>query len=123
MAVILIVDDEFFIREFTVSTVEEFGHDTLSASSVDEAMFHLRSPQRIDALITDIRLKTAILGGYELAREAIKLRPHLGVIYVTGNSITDKARELFVQGAYFLQKPYSPDQLQDSLEKALSAQL
>ena len=123
MAVILIVDDEFFIRDFTVSTVEEFGHRTLSAGDADEAMFHLRSPQQIDALVTDIRLKNVVLGGYELAREAVRLRPHLGVIYVTGNSITDKARELFVEGAHFLQKPYSPDQLQNSLEKVLSAQL
>lgn len=123
VAVILIVDDEFFVREFAVSIVEELGYRTLSASDVDGAMFYLRSFQQIDALITDIRLNTAALGGYELAREATKLRPNLGVIYATGNSITEKVKDLFVEGAHFLQKPYSPDQLQNSLEKLLAAQV
>lgn len=123
MAVILIVDDEFFIREFTISTVEELGYETISAGDVEEAMFHIRSHQQIDALVTDVRLKKAINGGHELAHEAIKIRPDLRVIYSTGNAITDQAKALFVEGAHFLQKPYSPDQLKNALETLLPAAL
>lgn len=120
---VLIVDDDFFIREFAVSTVEEWGHHTLSAGDAVGAMLHLRSIQQIDVLLTDIRLNKAAIDGYQLAHEAVKLRPGLRVIYATGSSITERAKDLFVDGAHFLQKPYSPDQLQNSLETLLAARV
>ncbi len=86
MAVILVVEDDVFIREIAEMMIQDWGHDTLSASDVDEALSLLRSPQHIDALFTDIYLKNAVLGGCELARQAITLRPELRVLYTTGNS-------------------------------------
>ena len=121
MAVILIVEDDVFIREIAEMMIQDWGHDTLSASDVDEALSLLRSPQHIDALFTDIYLKTAVLGGCELAHQAIKLRPKLRVLYTTGNSITDKMKALFVEGAHFLRKPYTQHQLQNSVEELLAA--
>jgi CheY-like chemotaxis protein len=121
MAVLLIVEDDFFIRELAEMMIQDWGYDTLSASDVDEALSLLRSPQQIDGLFTDIYLKTAVTGGCELAREAIKLRPELRVLYTTGNSLTDKMKSLFVAGTHCLVKPYTPLQLQDSLEDLLAA--
>jgi DNA-binding NtrC family response regulator len=121
MAAILIVEDDVFIREMAEMMIGDWGHHTLSASDVDEALSHLRSPQHIDALFTDISLKTAALGGYELAHQAIKLRPKLRVLYATGYSITDKMKALFVEGAHFLCKPYEQHQLQKSVEALLAA--
>ena len=121
MAVILIVEDDMFTREIAEMMIEDWGHNTLSASDIDEALSLLRSPQHIDALFTDIYLKTAVLGGCELAHQAIKLRPKLRVLYTTGNSITDKMTALLVEGAHFLSKPYTQHQLQNSVEKLLAA--
>ena len=121
MAVILIVEDDSFIREIAAMMIQDWGHQTLSASDVDEALSLLRSPQRIDALFTDIYLKAAVLGGCELAHQAIKLRPNLRVLYTTGNTVTEKMKALFAEGARFLRKPYSPDQLQDSVKRLLTA--
>ena len=121
MAVILIVDDEVFIRQFTELMVQDLGHETLAAGDMDEALVHLQSPQRIDALFTDIRLKSMVLGGFELAHKAIKLRPELRVLYTTGSSVTEKMTALFVEGARFMQKPYTPAQLQTSMEELLAA--
>ena len=121
MAVILIVEDEVFIREMAEMMIQDSGYHTLSASDVDEALSFLRSAQHIDALFTDIYLKTWVLGGCDLARQAIKLRPKLRVLYTTGNFVTDKMKALFVEGRHFLRKPYTPDQLQDSVEHLLAA--
>jgi CheY-like chemotaxis protein len=121
MAVILVVEDEVFTREVAVTMIEDWGHHALAASDVGEADSLLRSPQHIDALFTDIYLKTAVLGGFDLAREAIKLRPELHVLYTTDNSVTDKMKALFVEGAHFLRKPYTPEQLQGSVENMLAA--
>ena len=121
MAVILVVEDDVFIREIAELMIQEWGHHTLSASDVDEALLLLRAPRHIDALFTDIYLKKAVLGGYELAHEAIKLRPKLRVLYTTGNSISEKMKALFVEGSHFLPKPYTQQQLQASVEKLLTA--
>jgi CheY-like chemotaxis protein len=121
MAMILIVEDDAFIRELAEMTIQDWGYDTLSASDADEALLLLRSPQVIDALFTDIYLKTALLGGCELAHQAIELRPKLRVLYTTGNYVTDKIRALFVEGTHCLCKPYTPNQLQHSLEELLAA--
>jgi CheY-like chemotaxis protein len=120
MAVILVVEDDVFIREIAEMMLQDEGHRTVSAGDVDEALALLRSPQRIDALFTDIYLKTAVLGGCELARQAIALRPKLRVLYTTGNSVTDKMKALFVEGTRFLGKPYTQHQLQDSVEDLLA---
>ena len=121
MAVILVVEDEVFTRQLAEMMIGDWGHETLSASDGDEALSFLRSPQHIDALFTDIHLKKALIGGCELAHEAIKLRPKLRVLYATGNSITDKMKASFVEGSHFLQKPYAPHQLQTAVEGLLAA--
>jgi DNA-binding NtrC family response regulator len=121
MAVILIVEDDVFIREIAEMMIQDWGHQTLSASDVDEALIVLRTPQHIDALFTDIYLKAAVLGGCDLANQAIVLRPELRVLYTTGNSITDKMKARFTEGAHFLRKPYTQYQLQDSVAHLLAA--
>jgi DNA-binding NtrC family response regulator len=121
MAIILIVEDDIFTCEIAVMMIQDWGHRTLSASTVEEALSLLRSPQHIDALFTDIYLKKAMLGGCDLAHQAIKLRPDLRILYTTGNSVTEKMKALLVEGAHFIPKPYAPEQLQHSVEEMLAA--
>jgi DNA-binding NtrC family response regulator len=121
MAVILIVEDDVFIREVAEMMIQDWGHETLSASDVDEALSFLRSPQHIDALFTDIYLKAEVHGGCDLAHQAIVLRPKLRVLYTTGNSITDKMKALLIEGTHFLRKPYTENQLQKSVKDLLAA--
>lgn len=121
LAVILIVEDDVFICQIAELIIRDWGHQTISASDVNEALAILRSPRHIDALFTDIYLKDDVLGGCDLAQQAIKLRPGLRVLYTTGNVVTEKMRALFVQGARFLCKPYAEDQLQESVEGLLAA--
>jgi DNA-binding NtrC family response regulator len=121
MAAILIVEDEIFTREIAEMMIQDWGHQTLSASDVDEALLLLRSPRQIDALFTDIYLKAAILGGCDLAREAMKLRPELRILYTTGNCVTATMKALFVDGMECLIKPYTENQLHGSVEHMLAA--
>ena len=121
MAVILVVEDEVFTREIAEMMIQDWGHQTLSAGDMDEALLFLRSPRHIDALFTDIYLKTAVLGGCELADMAIKLRPGLRVLYTTGNFVTDKMKALFVDGKHYLSKPYTEQQLHGSVDEMLAA--
>jgi CheY-like chemotaxis protein len=121
MAVILIVEDDPFIREIAESMIQDWGHRIISASDVPEALIHLRSSQHIDALFTDVYLKADVHGGCDIARQAILLRPLLRVLYTTANCITDQLQSLFVKDTHFLRKPYTEEQLQGSMESLLAA--
>ena len=120
MAMILVVEDDDFIRDLAEIMIQDWDHQTISASDVDEALSFLRSPQHIDALFTDIDLKTAPLGGCELAHLALNLRPKLRVLYTTGNFVTDKMKALFAEDTHFLPKPYTQGQLRGSFAALLA---
>jgi CheY-like chemotaxis protein len=121
MAVILIVEDDVFIREVAEMLIKDCGHQTLAACDVDEALTFLRSSQHIDALFTDIYLKTLVQGGCDLAHQAIALRPNLRVLYTTGNTVTDKMKALLIKGAHILRKPYTQHRLQNAIGELLAA--
>jgi CheY-like chemotaxis protein len=121
VALVLIVDDEYFVRQVAISLVEEWGHIVLSADGVANAMLQLSSSAQIDALITDVRLNAAVQGGFELARQARRLRPNLPVLFVSGLPLTEATTALLVDGSRFLDKPYSPDQLQNAVQTLLAA--
>ena len=120
MAVVLVVEDNVFIRESAEMMTQACGHDTLSASDVDEALSLLRSSEHIDVLFTDIYLKNLTSGGCDLALEAVRLRPELLVLYTTGNVVSDKMKALFIEGTQLIRKPYIQRQLQDSFTSLLA---
>ena len=111
MAVILIVEDEVFIRANAEWILEDLGHDVLVACDLGEALVHLSGLGAIDALCVDIRLHELALGGYDVANQAISLRPTLRVLYTSGSPLTSDMTDRFVRGGRFLEKPYSVEQL------------
>ena len=120
MAVILIVEDEVFIRQAAAWAIEDMGHSPLTAEDLPSALLHLEADQRIDALFVDIRLNALIHGGYEVARRAVALRPDLPVLYASGTPLDAAMSDQFVDHGQFIQKPYSPEILEVSLNRLLT---
>lgn len=120
MALILIVEDEVFIRQNAEWTLEDLGHTTLLASDLGEALEHLSAPAVIDALFVDMRLRELAVGGYDVANQAITLQPRLRVLYTSGTLLTADMSDRFVSGGQFIQKPYSAEQLGTSMERLLN---
>jgi len=119
MATILIVEDEVFIQQNAAWVIEDLGHDPLLASDLGEALVHLSGQVNIDLLLVDIRLNKLAMGGYDVADRAIVLQPGLHVLYTSGSTLTSDMTDRFVGGGQFLQKPYSPDQLELCIRKIL----
>ncbi len=119
MSVILIVEDEVFIRQNAEWTIEDLGHTVLLAGDLAGALVHLERHQQIDGLFVDIRLHALAQGGYDVANQAILLRPSLPVLYTSGTPLNAEMTALFVLGGQFLQKPYSPAQLEFSVGELL----
>lgn len=121
MAVILVVEDEVFTREFAGMCIEDTGHVVLFAGNVAEAVQHLQSGAIIDALFTDVYLGAVVFGGCDVANAGTVLRPSLRVLYTSGNAATAQLTSRFVQGSHFLGKPYTPAQLRTSIDGMLAA--
>ena len=111
MAVVLVVEDEDQVRVLAESYLEEQGHQVLSAG----ALALLQQSPAVDLLFTDLDLKGDMHAGIELAKAAVKLRPRLQVLYTTGRAITDGMKARFVSGSATLAKPYTIDELRDSI--------
>ncbi len=119
MAVILIVEDEVFIRQAAEWMIEDLGHSVLLATDLTEALRQLEDSTKIDALFVDIRLGSLVRGGYDVADQAVKIQPELRVLYTSGRTLTTEMSDLFVEGGRFVQKPYSSTQLQHSVGELL----
>lgn len=119
MAVILVVEDDEFIRQSAEFLIEDLGHVSLLANDLASALLHLSAPHHIDVLFVDIRLHALAFGGYDVANRAIGLRPDLPVLYTSGSPLTDDMIGRFVPGGRFLQKPYSAAQFESSFGELL----
>ena len=112
MAVILIVEAETQVRVLSESCLQEQGHQTLSAATLDEAVAVVDDSEDIELLFTDIELQGDVQAGLTLAQSAIERRADLKVLYTSCHAITDGMKALFVENSGFLPKPYTVDQLQ-----------
>ncbi|HUC28152.1 MAG TPA: PAS domain S-box protein [Candidatus Acidoferrum sp.] len=114
---ILLVEDEAALRNVCRVYLESKGYAVLEAGNAKEAMKICQSYDRpIHVLITDIVMPG--LGGLELAKFALELRPALSVVLVSG--YTDRSLDRgAIRYAKFLQKPFSFDALARTVRSLL----
>jgi len=116
---VLIADDETFIRETISDVVQKFGMLTDTACDGREAV-SLISQRHYDLIISDIKLPFA--SGYEVFDAARKTHRNTPVILMTGfgydpnHSIVRANREGL---AAVLYKPFKIDQLMTEIRQAL----
>ena len=117
---VLVVDDETFVRESLVDLLRSEGYRPLSAGKVEEAVKLVES-EPVIAVITDLKMPGA--GGLDLLREVKKIRRDLPVIVLTGMGTIDDAVTAMKGGAYdFIQKPVNPDEFSLLLRRATEHQ-
>jgi CheY-like chemotaxis protein len=73
----------------------------------------------IDLLVTDVVMPE--LSGRELAAAAMRLRPGLKVMFVSGHSLEVMTKEGVHAGAAFLSKPFTPLELTQKVREALDS--
>lgn len=119
MAWVLIVEDDEQVRVLAEAILSDAGYQTLTAATRDEAVALIAGDAGIDLLFTDIGLMDELQAGLQVAKEAAEQRPGLPVLYTTGQSITDGMRAIFVARSNVLAKPYTPDELVNTVAKLL----
>lgn len=115
MATVLIVEDDLHVLFIADYALRAVGHKTIPAASLDDALFVLSSEEKIDALFTDLKLAGDKRAGLKVAKEAVKRRGGLGVIYTTGGRV----RGPFLEESEFLPKPYTSRELALAVERTL----
>ena len=85
--------------------LERYGYDTVVAVDQTDALVLIRAEQPISVVVAAVEK-----GSLELAREARKLRPRMGIVYTASapQHIPDGAK---VSGAPVLRTPYTAHQL------------
>jgi CheY-like chemotaxis protein len=99
--VILVVEDELFLRVDITGCLREAG------SSGEEAMALCQSNSSIDMVFTDITLMGS-LNGWDVAERFRMQRPDAPVLYASADAID---RERCAPGSVFIAKPYRPDDI------------
>jgi PAS domain S-box-containing protein len=117
---VLFVDDEVPITEISKEFLEHLGYTVTVRTNPLEALEVFRiNPHRFDCLITDQTMPT--LGGDQLSREVLKIRPDMPIILCTGFSHTIDQEKSLGQGIRaFLYKPILLNQLSQTLATVLS---
>jgi CheY-like chemotaxis protein len=102
--VVLVVEDDFLIREDVAGYLGERGYVVLQAESGESALVQCASEVRVDILFTDINLGGP-LTGWDVAEAFRVAHPRLGVIYTSGIA---QGRERCVADSLFFDKPCRP---------------
>jgi two-component system, response regulator PdtaR len=108
LALVLVVEDEFLVRLYAVSLLEDAGLSTIQAGSADEAIVLLEARKDIRIVFTDIHLP----GSMDALRLAHVIRhrwPPIELVLTSGHARVSN-EDLPVRGL-FLGKPYAKGEL------------
>ncbi len=118
---VMVVEDEVSLQELISTTLVAFGYRVIVAGDGAEALETLaRRQDPPDLLLTDVVLPSG-LQGHELAERFRKMIPGLPVLFMSGyprDYIVHEGR--LDRGVHFLQKPFTPQQLQAAIRERLA---
>jgi len=109
--VVLLVEDEAPVRAFASRALRMRGYTVLEADSAEEALKTLADPTlAVDVFVTDVIMPG--MDGPSWVREALKTRPHVKVVFVSGyaeDSFSETQSR--IPNSVFLPKPFSLSEL------------
>ncbi len=121
MSSVLIIDDEYDIRELIADTLIDEGYTAITAHNIETALHKLAttSPK---VVVLDIWLEGNHMDGIGLLRDIKKRYPTLPVIMISGHANTEIAVQTIKLGAYdFIEKPFKSDRLLILVKRAIEA--
>ncbi|MFO7884622.1 MAG: sigma-54 dependent transcriptional regulator [Desulfobacteraceae bacterium] len=112
---IMIVDDEFVVRESLYHWFSREGYEAETASDGNEALKKLEK-NNFDVLFVDMKMPG--MDGFEVLEQVKQIYPDTAVVIMTAYGSIDSAVKAMKTGALdYLLKPFKPDQLALVMEK------
>jgi signal transduction histidine kinase len=116
---VLLVEDEAGVREFAAEALSDLGFDVLAAEGAARALDLLDRSPEVGLLLTDVVMPEA--NGRDLADEALRRRPDLRVVFMTGYTQDAIVHHGVVDpGARLVTKPFTLATLSAELDAALA---
>ena len=116
---ILLVEDEAPLRLLMSNVLQRCGYTVIRAESGVAALkLWKESGQRVDLLFTDLVMPDG-MSGFELAGRLQDEKPGLKVIFTSGYSARAGQGPALIEGENFLQKPFPPQKLAQTMRKCL----
>lgn len=115
---VLLAEDEAVVRQIAAAILQREGFRVRTAVDGREALDILQGPEggTFDLLLTDMLMPR--MGGEQLAREALRLRPDLPILFMSGHfEPVRTGPDIDDMAGNFLPKPFKPA---DLVEKARS---
>jgi PAS domain S-box-containing protein len=118
---ILVVDDETVVRELCKDVLERAGGHVLTAADGREGIdIFVENRDEVDLVILDMLMP--VLNGVDALPEFKRIKPNLKIILSSGYTETEMSSDLVdAQTVVFLQKPYAPGKLVDTVANVLQA--
>ncbi len=117
---ILLAEDEPAVRGLVRETLRQLGYQVLEAGDGYQALKLVEGNDiRIHLLLTDVIMP--LMNGHELAQRLEVLRPGTKVLYMSGYTDDVLAFHGIAPEIDFIQKPFSPAELADKIDKVLSS--
>ena len=114
---ILVVDDEFSVRDSMTHWFQMDGHEVTAAADGVEALRAMESG-RFDVVFADIKMPG--MDGVELQRRIHQADPSIAVIMITAFASVETAVQALKQGAFdYVTKPVDPDELSHLVRRAV----
>jgi CheY-like chemotaxis protein len=118
--VVLVVEDEPAVRQFSVEALNELGYRVLEADGAAAALRLLDAHPEIALLFTDVVMPD--VNGRKLADEALRRRPSLKVLFTTGytrNAVVHNG--VLDPGVQLIGKPFTIEELALRVREVLDA--
>lgn len=118
---ILLVEDEEQVRNLARMVLDECGYTVLVAGNGPDALRIARQNEgKIHLLMTDVVMPE--MSGHMLAPLMVTMNPSIRVLYISGHTDTELARQNMVNSvSAFLQKPFSNEALARKVREVLDA--
>jgi hypothetical protein len=117
---VLVVEDEAVVRDLVIEVLQDLGYQALEAADGPSGLAALRTPGRIDLLVTDLGLPG--LNGRQMVEEARLVRPELKVLFITGYAENAALNGGFLDaGMEMITKPFAVDALARRIEGMIRA--
>ena len=115
--VVLVVEDEFFLRINAVLMIEDAGFDVLEAVDADQAIEILEVRPDIHVIFTDLEMPGS-MDGLKLAHAVRGRWPPIKIIATSGH-VNVRSDDL-PEGGRFLPKPYRPEEIVGTLRELVA---
>jgi CheY-like chemotaxis protein len=119
--IILVVEDNESVREVAAAMIEELGYEVLTAHNGPEGYKIIEERRDIALVLSDV-IMAGGMNGPELAAKAMKVRPKLKVLFMSGYAPGSvRLMQDMPDTIELVNKPFTRNDLTEKVRRALAA--